>query len=161
MKSTLPPLLSLALLTLMGCGGPSEPSTTELSGVSGAWSCAADSEGESWTFSVIIEGPANENSTRVWIDDESGPADESHLLTVQGASAARITFGGVVQGTAPGEEPADGAIPHSCEESGDLWVRFCASPDGMPYEVPCWTCGEGDDEDLPEEADGWLSCSGS
>ena len=151
------PLLSI----LWGCGEPTEPATTELAGVSGSWSCTSSDTGESWSFSVIIEGPANQNSTRVWVDGSSDPATESHLMTVQGASAGSITFGTTVDGTAPGEEPADGAIPHACEDAPSLWVRFCASPDGMPYEVPCWVCGDDADGQLPAEADDWLTCSNS
>jgi len=82
----------LLVLLLSACGEPPEPQTTDLSGVSGTWSCSSDAEGESWTFSVIIEGPANDNTTRVWVDESSGPATQSRLLTVQGASAASITF---------------------------------------------------------------------
>jgi hypothetical protein len=152
-------VLAVLLLLGSGCGEPIEPITTDLSGISGSWSCSTDASGESWTFSVIIAGPANDNTTRVWVDDVSAPATESHLLTVQGASAASITFGGTVAGTLPGEVPEAGAIPQSCEDADNLWIRFCGSPDGMPYEVPCWICGEGDDGDLPDEADGWLDCS--
>jgi hypothetical protein len=155
-----PVLFSLLLLSLFcACGEPTEPVTTQLGGVSGSWSCSSDDEGEAWSFSVIIEGPANENSTRVWVDENSEPATESHLMTVQGASAGSITFGTTVDGTLPGETPADGAIPHACEDAPSLWIRFCASPDGMPYEVPCWVCGDDSEGQLPAEADDWLPCS--
>jgi hypothetical protein len=150
--------LPVALL-LWGCGETPDPVTTDLSGLSGAWACTADEDGETWTFSVIITGPANDNTTRVWLDEDGTPATESHLLTVQGAGAGSITFGGTVPGTLPGAEPADGAIPQSCEDADNLLIRFCASPDGMPYEVPCWVCGDASEGSLPDEADGWLDCS--
>jgi hypothetical protein len=147
------------LLLTPACGDLPDPETTDLTAISGSWSCDSDPTGESWTFTVTVEGPANENSTRVWVDEADAPAAQSNLLIVQGSTAARITFAGAVAGTPPGEDPQAGAIPHSCDDADNLWIRFCASPNGMPYEVPCWVCGEGDEGDLPDEADGWLDCS--
>ncbi len=152
------PLSILALVLLVSSCTDEPPQTTDLEGVSGSWSCDADGDSELWTFEVTLAGPANENSTRVWVDGPDEPATEGHLMTVIGEGGGRTTFGTTLSGTPAGEDPVDGAIPAACEEADTLFIRFCGSPDGMPYEVPCWVCADDSGRSLPENADDWLDC---
>ncbi|MCP4873204.1 MAG: hypothetical protein GY898_31305 [Proteobacteria bacterium] len=154
MRSTCPLLFSVVLLC--ACGSePPEPDP--IHPVSASYSCDEDPDPE-WTFAISMSGPVDEGRTTVFVESEDVEDTDGFAMTVEGSNGDVVAFQAALPGTQDGQNAAPGAVPFACTAVADVSVIFCANPEGLPSERPCWACNPGTGEAPPPDIEDWIAC---